>query len=388
MVGFNKVEKFTPDLTGEQQSEPLNLAKSDAGSNEKSSNRVLGLDGLRAISIMLVLIGHYIGTIPQIKDLARIIPPTFGVSVFFVVSGFLIAGLLIKEYKATSNINVKQFYIRRFLRLSPSLYTYLAFFSVLFFTYDGQLRSTEILSSFVYVSNYYYVHVGQTNYYIPTWSLSVEEHFYLLFPSIFLMSIRKSDKTAVTVILVAIVIVAIWRMICFSYFGVNWHDIYERTDTRIDTILFGCVAACFAYMPQFADVFRRVLRTETFLAALALIAFSILYRDETFRSTWRFVIQGVSLAAVVSYITMSNAQTAGTIRLLLEKRLFVYVGKISYPLYLWHLTTLAFIARVFALSPVTAALWGIVLSFVLSALSYHVIENGFLSLRRKYGSHV
>ena len=160
-------------------------------------NRIPCLDGLRAISIGLVVVSHFIGTLGlQINTTVG----NLGVRVFFVISGFLITSILAAEFEKTSDLNLKKFYFRRTLRIFPAYYFYIAvifLFTVLGF-YD--IPMSAFLAPLTYTSNYLFPNVWELGH---TWSLSVEEQFYLLFPGIFLIfGLSKSKKLLLFIILV------------------------------------------------------------------------------------------------------------------------------------------------------------------------------------------
>ena len=143
--------------------------------------RIPSLDGLRAISIALVLFAHTSGTafFPSFVFLRRHLG-NFGVRVFFVISGYLITTLLLKELDKTGRISLKLFYIRRVFRIFPAAYFYLAVAAVLLAFGLVELEWNDIVFGFTYTTNYDPVRPWHT---IHLWSLSVEEQFYLIWPA-------------------------------------------------------------------------------------------------------------------------------------------------------------------------------------------------------------
>ena len=147
---------------------------------QPSYNYIPPLDGLRACAILLVLGGHF--SVPHI-------PNDFGVTLFFFISGFLITRLLLAELIEKGTVSLYQFYVRRILRLYPAL-LFAIILSVIFYFYvkEKTIPTEELTSALFYFANYYGLSKGYdvANTFTILWSLAVEEHFYLLFPLMFL----------------------------------------------------------------------------------------------------------------------------------------------------------------------------------------------------------
>ncbi|MDD3371513.1 MAG: acyltransferase, partial [Alphaproteobacteria bacterium] len=160
---------------------PLHLSLSQIPA---APGRIPGLDGLRALSIMIVILGHLF--LPQTGGVAAL-----GVYIFFAISGFLITRLLFLEQKQAGDVSAKNFYIRRLLRLYPVLLVYLAFLCVLALVRGEFIDTTEIFSVLLYFINYlssFRILQGEhLNMQVGVlWSLAIEEHFYLLVPMFFI----------------------------------------------------------------------------------------------------------------------------------------------------------------------------------------------------------
>ncbi len=156
--------------------------------NTRSGSRMPSLDGLRAVSICMVVIGHSSGTVTALSHSPSVVLGflglgRLGVSIFFVISGFLITTLLVCEHHTTQSINLKNFYIRRAFRIFPGFYAYWLVALALTLLGFTHLSHSDLISAAVYVWNYVPRHVC-TWCLGHTWSLSVEEQFYLLWPLI------------------------------------------------------------------------------------------------------------------------------------------------------------------------------------------------------------
>lgn len=341
------------------------------------SSRIAALDGLRAVSILLVLISH--------AWLGHIVPGGLGVTIFFFISGFIITRLMISEWDEAGTMRISQFYIRRFFRLMPALTVFLVV-SVITLSLAGQeVVWKEILAVFLYTANYYGIFIGFSGDAFPpplaiTWSLAVEEHFYLIFPSLFVALIARWKQFA-TLIIAALIIALGWR--CWLAYGVGLEQlphyrIYKATDTRVDSILYGTLLAII--LARKPAAWERLNHIACFFAGIFLILATLLIRSEEFRESLRYSLQGVALFILFPYAVLSNSRISS----LLANRFFLYVGKVSYSLYLYH--WLAFGIVVFWMGDASLLLRIFVmllLSFAMADASYRWVENPGLRAGQK-----
>src|SRR5262245_45291874 len=158
--------------------------------SNKSNNYFPSLDGLRAISIILVVVSHLL--IYSKLFTTSPVPGGLGVTIFFFISGFLITNLLLAEYQKSDGINLRLFYIRRVLRLYPPLLLMMICITAFLWFTQNIISFQEINASLFYYENYFLAyHPVYADKYGILWSLAVEEHFYLLFPFILLMCLKK-----------------------------------------------------------------------------------------------------------------------------------------------------------------------------------------------------
>ena len=338
------------------------------------------LDGIRGVSILIVAISH--------GGFGKIIPGGFGLTIFFFISGYLITSLLLKEKITIGSVNLSNFYMRRLWRLLPALVVYIAVIVVVFFMFSEKININEIISAVFYYSNYYKLLVHYTpmgGVYSPydvLWSLAVEEHFYLFFaPLIALIKNKKTMMSAVLIMLVAPVIV---RVLVTQFTSAEFSDeyTYRATESRIDSIAYGCLLALVGYKSFFKLDSRWV-----FLVGCTGILISLLFRDEYFRQVFRYSLQGLCLYLIFGEIIYS--EKIKVIRNILSGKLIVFIGKLSYSIYLYHWLALILMMIWFdgrALTPVwQLSYWGF--SLVLSMASYFMVERPTLKLRVKYGSN-
>ncbi len=299
---------------------------------------VPGLDGLRAISVTLVILGHL--------GFGALVPGGLGVTIFFFISGHLITGLLLTERERNGGVDLLRFYGRRSLRLLPEMAVLLLVLGFVVAPLLHQpLPPLQALAALSYWTNYFILwgwgdcaHCAVTGH---LWSLAVEEHFYLLWP-VALIACAFAPRRAAVVLATVLVAAAAWRFAAFT--GLHRSEVYtyKATECRLDSIAWGCLAAV---LPRCApDLAARVRRHAGGLfavGALMLLA-SLAWRDEVFRATGRYSLQGAALFLVVPAL-VSGPRLAPLVRLL-EWAPMRWMGRRSYAAYLWHYVALGFAA--------------------------------------------
>lgn len=350
----------------------------------KAAFHIPSLDGLRAVSFGIVFVAH--------AGLEHVVPGGFGVTVFFFLSGFLITTLLRLEWQKSQAISFKGFYLRRVLRILPPFYLVLSAATLLtaLGLLGGTLHAPAVLAQFLHYANYWIVGHGYSGQALGTgvyWSLAVEEHFYFLFPLIF-VALQRSQASARSQALVLWGLcgaILAWR--CFLIFGqhVPTDRTYLASDTRFDSILFGCALAVFRNPvldggpPGGLKLWQWVLLP----LGLAVLLVTFLYRNDGFRETFRYSLQGLALYPV--FVVGIRAPTFLPFRLL-NWRPIAFLGVLSYSLYLVHHVVIFGLG--FHLPEVHAGGRG-VLAFVVSlGLSYGIyrlVEQPAAKLRKKLG---
>ncbi len=302
---------------------------------------VAGLDGLRGVAVLLVVISHLNIMIPRL-DITRIqLVDGFieggylGVDLFFVLSGFLITALLLGEERGTGDIRYGSFYARRAIRLLPALYFMLLCFAVYTLATDlpWPPAAASIQASVLYYYNWLVVlDLGDvatgTN---QLWSLAIEEQFYFVWPAILvaLLGLRRSARTVTVVLVVAILAVAVHRARLWND-GALWLDLFVRTDTRADTLLVGALLG--SLWVRRATPTRGV-RPAAWLA-LAFVAVYLPLVEAS--SAVPYVWGATAFAEAAGAIVLAVVEGGWAPARLLAARPLVAVGKVSYGLYLWH----------------------------------------------------
>lgn len=295
------------------------------------------LDGIRAMSFMIVFLAH--------AGLGKIVPGYFGLTLFFFLSGYLITTLLRVEYEATWDISLKQFYLRRVLRIFPPFYLVLAIAATLtaLGAWHGSINAEGLGFQLAHLTNYYIIGHGWWEGLAPGtwvyWSLAIEEHFYLVFPLFYLWLSRRvpSAKTQFSILGCICALVLLWRVILVLGLDAPKDRIYVGTDTRIDAILAGCMLAV-RHNPALEAVAdeRRLKLVWLPLGGAAVLA-SLTIREPAFEQTLRYTLQSFGLFPF--FIAAVRWHDWGPFRLL-NLPVVRYVGLLSYSMYLMHTTTL------------------------------------------------
>ena len=349
---------------------------------------VPALDGFRGVAIMVVVISHY--------GLGHLIPGGFGVTLFFFISGYLITRLLIAEYQKEQRIDLGRFYLRRVLRLYPAL-LFMVALAIGFTVFMGcGFQPGAVLSTLFYYRNYYMLYGGSTalfncsRIFDITWSLAIEEHFYLFFPLLF-MGLFPRPKLLAFVMAGSIVGVLVWRLHLVATEGLTEltiFRIYHLTDTRLDAIMFGCLTSLILHLDRAGIYLRRVSHPAVFTAAVGLLFFTFLYRDGAFRETWRYSLQALALSGILPAVLY--AKPYARFKEILSRSSLVTIGKLSYSLYLFHWVGVSVAENLVGGERLTVPwlLTAVPLGLVLSLISYQYVEKPTAGLRKRFGSTV
>lgn len=353
----------------------------DSGEGKAGGFYIPSLDGLRAISIAIVLLAH--------AGLGHIIPGGFGVTVFFFLSGYLITTLLRKEEVETGHISLTKFYIRRAFRILPPMYTSLFIACVIAALgwLPGQVHFYPTLIQVLHLTNYY-PYLGGEDPMVPgtgiLWSLAVEEHFYLLFPMLCFIGLKKMSNGGRAIALaLACVAVLAWRCYLVMVLDVAEDRTYFCTDTRIDSILFGCILGLFCNPVLDKPLaIGRIPGLAILAISGAVLLGSLVVRDHVFRETLRYSIQGVALFPIFYFAVVWHKEWYFR---WLNLRPIRHVGVLSYSLYLVHFFCLIAVKHVFPeLHGVVSAVIGLTISFLLADTIYRVIEKPSAKMRKKF----
>ena len=301
--------------------------------------QIPGLDGLRAVAVLLVLLVHSVQTagFPEwsvLRSVAR--HGHIGVDVFFVISGFLITTLLARELNRRGHVDLKRFYVRRFLRIMPAYFGVLITVAICQRLGKFQLESRDWIGALTYTSNFLDHPSWELGH---TWSLSVEEHFYLLWPFVlFAGGVAGGWRVAIGCIVgcwltrcvVAIVLPRLVSPADASYYA-SMAELW--TFTRLDTISMGCLLALVCRSAS-GRVWLDRLSRPTLLCAYFVVICTSLKLDT---STKYHLCVAYSLHAVcIALLMWGLIRSEGFIRRVLSNRLLTTIGLGSYSIYLWQ----------------------------------------------------
>lgn len=301
--------------------------------------RIPSLDGLRAVSILLVVALHSLQRLSLSRPVAL---PWFvlgngalGVSIFFVISGYLITGLLLKEDRARYAISLRNFYIKRAFRILPPIFGYVAVLVALAALGRVPLTGFDVASALFFFRDYApHAPSWALEHF---WSLSVEEQFYLLWPLVLVLCLRRGDRRgralASRIALGILVVVPVLR--CLSLFSHNplLHN-GGGFHMHADSLMFGCSAA----LLEGRSLFERVYRAATRLSWLPplMLLFSS-FMENRFQNLWNGSLgrtfTGFFITALLLWCVRNPRSAPGRF---LNAPVVVHLGVLSYSIYLWQ----------------------------------------------------
>jgi peptidoglycan/LPS O-acetylase OafA/YrhL len=354
----------------------------------QDSTRIRPLDGLRAVAIGLVVAYH-----AQVPGFGG---GGVGVELFFTLSGFLITGVLLRPRALTSG-GMKRFYIRRVLRLFPALIV-AAVFCVLYaaLVLEGQARSfllTEAATSLTYTTDFYlgYGHRAGNDWGTlgHTWSLGVEEQFYLVWPVAMLLLLRRFEalRTRLSIVLLVAIADTAWRA-SLSARGLHEH-VGFAFDTHVDVLLIGCALGL--ALPALGDqiaMHRQRAVTATAVAALGILGVVAMVPPHLGifpLDTGYLVIALATAAIIVRLVVPATGPAASAYVRIFSLAPVVWIGAISYGIYLWHVIVFDVYKQAFDIETFQqrAAFAPLLLATTLAVatLSYYLVELPFLRLK-------
>jgi peptidoglycan/LPS O-acetylase OafA/YrhL len=316
-------------------------------------HRIPSLDGARAISILLVVIGHW-AELRYHSDVAGAFA-NLGVRIFFIISGYLITTLLLREQEKTSTIRIGEFYVRRAYRILPAA---LAFMAITFAIFWRDLRWYHMLAALFYLANFDFTHPWYLGH---LWSLSVEEQFYLLWPGV----LKKWRRHCVMILLGVVLFAPLYRVACHL---AGLHGQADETFPAVaDILAIGCLLAIFSSrLPRIGARWAVMM-----VSPVILVPVYLGLRRFHLTITLLFVLwplMHLSIAGLLLHVVRRPYWILNTAPV-------VWVGKISYSLYLWQQLF------VFGEHPRP---WYSVLSAVAAACaSYYLVEQPVLRMRER-----
>lgn len=337
------------------------------------------IDGLRAIAVISVIIYHL--------NENWLSGGFLGVDIFFVISGFLITGIIITEIQQNS-FSLKQFYTRRIKRIYPAFITVMAlvsFIASVIFIYNdfNKLRKTIELA-IAFLSNFY---LGLTQGYfdlsanenpvLHIWSLAVEEQYYLIFPLILILAYKKFREIKVLFI---ITLILFFILLATSFVSANFYkevlhqpNIYYLSNLRFPELLVGSLLAIYHNLSNKVQLSKQVNNILAILSTLLLFSCLFLMNNDIAYIPGITLILPCIFTALIIHTTSQN----NIVKLCLSNKAIVFIGKISYSLYLYHWIFIAFAYYITGEKQINnqSIAIVIVLTIIFSVLSYYLIEQ-------------
>jgi len=337
---------------------------------------IQSLDGLRAIAMTLVILWHitfglncpsFINTAGKYLELGN-----SGIQLFFVVSGFLITGLLLKEKAETGGIHIKRFYLKRFLKICPIYFAYILVTAVLKIIGITNMDGKDFLAPALFISDF----IGSSWLLAHTWTLSVEVQFYLVLPLIFIFLPRNY--------IFLIVVILLYDLF---YFFMRLHPalfVFRGLFLALPPVIFGSMLSLALYKNWLKKIHSALMHPVfAFSLILSLIIFfPRLYHPARFlRIPYDYIFSSLLMTVFLYYAVHCSARNI--VYRILNNRIIIYFGLMSYSIYIWQQLFFA-PEPVFTVYPAwTAFPINVILALAVAFLSYNFIEKPFLRLKAK-----
>ena len=338
------------------------------------------LDGIRAISIIAVIWHHAAEHSTQFK-LHLLEQGNHGVTLFFVLSGFLITTLLLREKKRTNNVNLKKFYVRRTLRIFPLYYFVILFLYVpiVHFFESNPIRQSDFWHNLpyflTYTGNIFAKSSTTSMIFLFSWSLAIEEQFYLVWPTL-----EKFFSSKITMCFTAITI----ALLTIFDFYISQIDHFVGTIMRLISvpILMGVLSAHLLNNKFCYEFISKILGNKfSFLFSFIFLLASLEFTRDT-----SFAVYLFATTLVISSVI--NTDFFG--KKILQAKILTEIGKVSYGIYLYHVIVINVIKKVVGhlngLNSILTFLLSCCAAYLISYLSYNYFEIRFIKLKKNYES--
>jgi peptidoglycan/LPS O-acetylase OafA/YrhL len=352
---------------------------------ELASTRYRSIDGLRGVAILMVTLAH-IGVNHFIRPFHLYVDSRIGVNLFFVISGFLITTLLIKEKIKAGRISLGNFYIRRILRILPLAYFFLIVVLLLNLYYNLKIPWSDFTASFLFFKNLPVKNVPLTAHF---WTLAVEEQFYITFPFLLVADINKCLIAALS----TIIVVSLVSILGFYHLV---PDIFPGIHLVIKVIMYAfwkgpvmiLLGAVFAIL-LFKGMVKTTLASNNYFFGFFLFVLAVLIQTKSFIAYRPYISECLS-GILFSYSIAISLNSNNLLATILKNEALVGIGLISYSIYVWQGLFLGMYAWEPWLSPLNQLpLYAIfiiklVVIFITAFFSYYYLESWVLRFRTRF----
>jgi peptidoglycan/LPS O-acetylase OafA/YrhL len=360
-----------------------NNMKLFGGARSVTAGRAIELDFVRGIAIIMVM-GFHFHAVHTDNFLIQIIEYPLksfgreGVNLFFTLSGFLVGGLLLRQYAETGNVDAKRFIVRRIFRIWPAYYVLIAFHVLA----GHHPWNTFLIQNLTHLQNYLGTSITQT------WSLAVEEHFYLVLPALLLLFARwRLGAWTIVGVLTGICAVVLTAR-CFAVAGGNLEGAFAYTQYRIDSLLVGVILSAIYWMKP--GVYHQLAKRKWLLIACIVVLcawLALATKHIALDESIGYTIQALGFAALIVFVL----EYSGSLRSSWVYRGVAWIGLYSYGIYLWHSLALApgdmLIRKATAMGLAPSVIWIVALvaqfafAIAIGYVTTRAIEYPFLLMR-------
>ncbi|MFM0427847.1 acyltransferase [Paraburkholderia aspalathi] len=353
------------------------------GARPSTAGRAIELDFVRGIAIIMVM-GFHFHAVQTGNFLIEIVEYPLknfgreGVNLFFTLSGFLVGGLLLRQYAETGNVDAKRFIVRRIFRIWPAYYVLIAFHVLA----GRHPWNTFLVQNLAHLQNYLGTSITQT------WSLAVEEHFYLVLPALLLLFARwRLGAWTIVGVLTGICAVVLTAR-CFAVAGGNLEGAFAYTQYRIDSLLVGVILSAIYWMKP--GVYHQIAKRKWLLIASVVVLcawLALATKHIALDESIGYTIQALGFAALIVFVL----EYSGSFKTSWVYRGIAWIGLYSYGIYLWHSLALApgdmLIRKMTAMGLAPSVIWIVALTaqfafaIAIGYVTTRAIEYPFLLMR-------
>ena len=348
--------------------------------NAVDTSYIPNLDGLRGIAILTVIVSHALFN----TWLSKYPVGSVGVEIFFVLSGFLITTLLLKEKIKNGKISLKRFYIRRCLRILPVAYLFLSVLVFLNFAFNLKVSLGSVVAAAFYVKNLplnYVANWSDAHF----WTLAIEEQFYLIFPFLLIYSF----KNYVRVLIFLVLSIPALQFVGYYNIGIFYTNYLLHKATFLLIVLFGNGATSILICSLLSILMFRGLIAGVNINKYRFLSLSLFIIATIFRLCFD-VLPGTYLTStifslaigLVIFLCVSNENDfLGNI---LKSKILIQLGLLSYSIYIWQQLFTYQQPWQHSFKYSNSLFFNIPALFIVAYISYHFYEMQFLKLKRKF----